>query len=289
MRIVPAPSLNCPHDGGALLIRGNSYGCAKGHSFDRSKEGYINLLPVADKASLDPGDSRDMVTARHRFLGTGAYAPIADAVADVATGLIDTADPTRPFAVLDAGCGEGYYLQMLAAALTAHASPATAHFAGIDISKWAVRAAAKRQVPATWIVASNRRPPFPKNSTNLILCLFGFPLWPGFASIQPAGGQVLLVDPGPDHLIELRQIIYPEVRIAERAALLNADGYAQISERRVRASAHLASPAIIADLLSMTPHAHRASADGRIALAARAQLDITIDVVLRVFSRDAIC
>jgi 23S rRNA (guanine745-N1)-methyltransferase len=296
MLVTPASSLVCPHDGAAMVVRGNSLVCPRGHSFDRAKEGYVNLLPVADKASLDPGDSKDMVAARQRFLNTGAYAPIAAAVADMALSTItasraqhpENAIRPRPFSILDAGCGEGYYLQMLAAALASHQSSSAVHLAGIDVSKWAVRAAAKRTVPASWLVASNRRPPFSPASVDLILCLFGFPLWAGFASVQPPGAQVLLVDPGPDHLLELRQIIYPEVRISERPPVTNADGYTFASESPVRAIAHLPSPAIIADLLSMTPHAHRASAEGRTALAARATLDVTVDVTLRVFTRTAI-
>jgi 23S rRNA (guanine745-N1)-methyltransferase len=288
MLVAPAASLTCPHDGAAMVVRGNSLVCPRGHSFDRAKEGYVNLLPVADKASLDPGDSKDMVAARHRFLDTGAYAPIAAAVADMATSAIENTSKQGSFSILDAGCGEGYYLQTLAASLAAHPSTASVQLAGIDVSKWAVRAAAKRTVPASWLVASNRRPPFPPASIDLILCLFGFPLWAGFASVQPPGAQVLLVDPGPDHLLELRQIIYPEVRINERAPVVNVDGYTFASERQVRSRAHLASPAIIADLLSMTPHAHRASAEGRTALSARATLDITVDVTLRVFTRTTI-
>lgn len=285
MRVVPALPLICPHDGCVLEVRGHALVCARGHSFDRAREGYVNVLPVQDKASLDPGDSKAMVAARHRFLETGCYAPIADAVAAQTTDIVCAADPARAFTILDAGCGEGYYLQALAGSLGSNPSLATVHLAGIDISKWAVRTAAKRAVPATWAVASNRRPPLPPHSADLILCLFGFPLWAGFGEIQPSGGHVLLVDPGPDHLLELRTIIYPEVRRSERTTQIVTEGYLFISEQRIVATTHVGSPAAIADLLSMTPHAHRASAEGRIALAGYATLDITIDVFLRVFRR----
>jgi 23S rRNA (guanine745-N1)-methyltransferase len=288
MLISKATSFTCPHDGAAVVVRGNSLVCPRGHSFDRAKEGYVNLLPVADKASRDPGDSKDMVAARQRFLNTGAYAAIAASVAEIVIEHIETADHAKPFTILDAGCGEGYYLQALAVSLAAHPTTQAVRMAGIDVSKWAVRAAAKRRLPVAWLVASNRRPPLPPASVDLILCLFGFPLWAGFASVQGPRGRVLLVDPGPDHLLELRRIIYPEVRVSERTPLLATDGYALASERRVQATAHLPSPEVIADLLSMTPHAHRASADGRIALAAMPRLDVTIDVSLRVFSRDAV-
>ena len=283
MRIVPVQPLTCPHDGSVLQARGNTLACAQGHSFDRAREGYFNLLPVQDKASLDPGDSKDMVAARQRFLNTGAFQAIADAVSTEVLSLID--NQTRSFTLLDAGCGEGYYMQSLANALASHHSNTIVHCAGIDISKWAVRAAAKRAVPVAWVVASNRRPPVLPESTDLIICLFGFPIWPGFAAIQPIGGHVLLVDPGPDHLLELRQIIYPEVRRNERGPQADTQGYARIATTPVTAHAHIASQATIADLLSMTPHAHRATASGRAALAARDTLDITIDVSLRVFRR----
>ncbi len=282
MHVRPSNILTCPHDGMSLAPRGDSLVCASGHSFDRAREGYVNLLPVQDKASLDPGDTKQMVAARRHFLETGAYAPIADAVSALTIALISK---TTDVTILDAGCGEGYYLQALAIALSAHASPATVRLAGIDISKWAVRAAAKRNVAATWVVASNRRPPLPDASADLILCLFGFPIWSGFAAIQPPGGHVLLVDPGPNHLLELRAIIYPEVRVSNGAPTVATDAYTLVSESRHLSVAHVASPALIADLLSMTPHAHRASLAGRSALVARTHLEVTIDVTLRVFRR----
>ena len=285
MEVVPVPMLVCPHEGAPLASRGNALVCVHKHSFDRAREGYVNLLPVQDKASLDPGDSKEMVAARRRFLETDAYAPIAAAVADETLGLMGESEPGSPYAILDAGCGEGYYLQALAVALSAQARPAVVQLAGIDISKWAVRAAAKRAAPVAWVVASNRRPPFAADSIDLVLCLFGFPVWPGFASVQRADGHVLMVDPGPDHLEEMRAIIYPEVRRSAAAAPIATPGYEQVSERRLRATAMLTSQAIIADLLAMTPHGHRATLQGRAALSERTSLEVTIDVIRRVFRR----
>ena len=285
MQILPTPVLVCPHDAQPLTQRGQIYTCHSGHSFDRAREGYVNLLAVGDKASRDPGDSKDMVAARRRFLDTAAYAPIADALADAALAHIATHTPDLAFGILDAGCGEGAYLHTLATRLAAAPGPTTIHLTGIDISKWAVRAAAKRAAPVTWIVASNRRPPLPPACVDLIVCVFGFPIWPGFAAVQPAGGCVILADPGPDHLLELRTIIYPQVQRHDVRPITDAHGYTQINERRLLAQAHLGTPPVIADLLSMTPHAHRTTASGRAALASRASVDVTIDVVLRTFRK----
>ena len=289
MHVAAAPRLICPHDGTELVRRGQTLACARQHTFDLAREGYVNLLPVQDKASRDPGDSKEMVAARRLFLDTGAYASIATALADHVLQRIAAHPAGRPFAVLDAGCGEGYYLEALAKRLVAEPTAAIVHLAGIDVSKWAVRAAAKRgapqALPVSWAVASNRRPPVLPASTDQIVCLFGFPIWPGFAATQPTGGEVLTIDPGPDHLLELRQIIYPEVRRSEKAEPSNPDGYHFTAETRVQAKTTLASQTAIAALLSMTPHAHRASAAGRAALARQTSLDITIDVTLRSFVR----
>lgn len=289
MPIAPLDTLICPHDGARLAVRGKSLACPHNHTFDLAKEGYVNLLSVQDKASKDPGDSREMVAARRRFLETGAYAPIADAVAEATRDLIAARVASRqaPFDILDAGCGEGYYLQTLAKALAADAGQEMVALAGIDISKWAVRVAAKRSLPVTWAVASNKRPPFVADSVDLVLCMFGFPVWPGFASVQPVGGHVLMVDPGPDHLLEMRRIIYSEVKEAAIKPIVASADYVQVSERRVVATARLPSQTAIADLLTMTPHDHRASVAGRAALAGRSHLDVTVDVMLRVFRRDA--
>ncbi|MGB8241783.1 MAG: rRNA (guanine-N1)-methyltransferase, partial [Azonexus sp.] len=108
MSITPFQALACPLDGTPLLRTGPAWRCAKGHHFDVASQDYTNLLPVQKKRSLDPGDSKEMVAARRRFLNAGHYLPIAAAVsgatlADLPAGAMATC--------LDAGCGEGYYLR----------------------------------------------------------------------------------------------------------------------------------------------------------------------------------
>ena len=73
-------ALACPLDGEPLNQSGTCWRCPAGHSFDVARQGYLHLLPVQKKRSLDPGDSKDMVAARRRFLNAGFYQPIAGAV-----------------------------------------------------------------------------------------------------------------------------------------------------------------------------------------------------------------
>jgi len=129
-------SLACPLDGEPLNQSGTCWRCPAGHSFDVARQGYLHLLPVQKKRSLDPGDSKDMVAARRRFLNAGFYQPIAEAVNKAVT---TRAGDTKPLACLDAGCGEGYYLRQLAASNMDRSLA----LVGVDISKWAILAAAK--------------------------------------------------------------------------------------------------------------------------------------------------
>ena len=80
MAVTPFRSLACPLDGAPLQCQGSAWCCPAGHSFDIASQGYANLLPVHKKRSLDPGDSKEMVAARRRFLNAGFYQPIAAAV-----------------------------------------------------------------------------------------------------------------------------------------------------------------------------------------------------------------
>src|SRR3546814_3211296 len=135
--ITPFQALACPLDGATLRRHENMWQCASGHSFDISSQGYVHLLPVQKKRSRDPGDSKEMVASRRRFLSTGAYDPIARAAGQM---VLKDVPAGATLSCLDAGCGEGHYLRSLAAS----AGPDTRlALAGLDISKWAVQAAAR--------------------------------------------------------------------------------------------------------------------------------------------------
>ncbi|MGE3262007.1 MAG: putative RNA methyltransferase [Bacteriovoracia bacterium] len=265
----------CPIDGLPLAKEGNSLRCEKKHTYDLAKEGYCNLLLVQQKNSLDPGDNKEMVAARRRFLDGGFYAPIAEKLST----LVSSITGHTGFSIADAGCGEGYYLDYLNKA---------GHYnlAGFDISKWAVQAAAKRNPRLSWAVASNRKIPFAPGSVDLILSLFGFPLWDSFRKVLGKEGLVLLVDPAPGHLLELRKIIYPVVNATELYSLREAEasGFRLAKEEVLNFSISLNSQEQIQDLLAMTPHAHRIGQEGREALGKLRQLTVTAEVVLRVIA-----
>lgn len=280
MSIIPFQALACPLDGTPLHCTGSAWTCTSGHSFDIASQGYANLLPVQHKRSRDPGDSKEMVAARRRFLTAGFYQPIAAAVGRaVLAGL--PADAT--ISCLDAGCGEGYYLRQLAAAA---GDKQTLALLGLDISKWAVLSAAKQDRRPGWVVGTNARLPVLPGTLDRVLCLFGFPVYPEFARVLKPGGQLIQVDAGPDHLRELREIIYPSLKPERPAEMQTPAGFRRLPTQALRFPIKLTSAGQIADLLAMTPHLHRASAEGRAKAAALTTLPLSVDVRLARFERD---
>ncbi|HUX30516.1 MAG TPA: methyltransferase domain-containing protein [Thiobacillus sp.] len=280
MSITPFQALACPLDGTPLHCTGSAWACASGHSFDIASQGYTNLLPVQNKRSRDPGDSKEMVAARRRFLAAGFYQPIAAAVSwAVLTEL--PADAT--FSCLDAGCGEGYYLRELA---TAAGDEQTLALLGLDISKWAVLSAAKEDKRPSWVVGSNAKLPVLPGTLDRVLCMFGFPVYAEFVRVLKSGGRLIQVDAGPDHLRELRKIIYPSLKPERTTDLQTPTGFRRLPTETVCFSIDLTNAGQVADLLAMTPHLYRASAEGRAAAAALAALSLSVDVRLTCFVRD---
>jgi 23S rRNA (guanine745-N1)-methyltransferase len=265
--------LRCPIDQLALRQDGNSVRCDSGHSFDIARQGYINLLAASDKRTKDPGDSKEMIAARRAFLSAGHYRPIADKLAELVLPGLAPAP-----VIVDAGCGEGYYLEQLIQRLP-QAEGSAATVIGFDISKWAVQAAARR-LPASWLVASNRNIPVVAGSADVVLSLFGFPAYDSFQRILKKAATLLLVSAGPRHLIELREVIYPVVNSSDSSEGQQAQtaGFCPIESVNLQYSTADLNPMEIGQLLLMTPHLFRASREGRERAASLEQLSVTVDV-----------
>jgi 23S rRNA (guanine745-N1)-methyltransferase len=278
--VTPFQALACPLDGLPLHHHGSAWRCASGHSFDIASQGYTHLLPVQNKRSRDPGDSKEMIAARRRFLTAGFYQSIAAAVsqavlADLPAGATSSC--------LDAGCGEGYYLRQLASAVP---DDQTLALLGLDISKWAVLSAAKQDKRPNWVVGSNANLPVLSGTLDRVLCMFGFPVYPEFARVLRPGGRLVQVDAGPDHLRELREIIYPSLKPERTAEMPAPAGFSRLPTEALRFSIELTRAEQIADLLTMTPHLYRASAEGRAQAAALTALALSVEVRVTCFKRD---
>ncbi|BFM47918.1 putative RNA methyltransferase [Marinomonas sp. THO17] len=268
-------NLTCPIDGEYLQRQAGSLTCSRGHTFDLAKTGYVNLLPVQNKRSKDPGDSKDMVSSRQNFLNLEHYLPIIDAIM---TGWPKAAWQPQ-MRILDAGCGEGYYLHHLGQAFEKAAIPVER--VGLDISKWAVTAASKRDKTVSWIVGSNASLPVPDQRFDVILCLFGFPVFHEFQRTLVDSGYLLLVESGPQHLIELREILYDSIHPYKATYSEGVTGFELESEYSKQFTFSLMSQQQIQYLLSMTPHIHKASYQGKQQIKQLDKISVTADIKLR--------
>lgn len=275
--------LICPLDGDSLTLKERSLSCQNGHSFDLAKTGYANLLPVQNKRSKDPGDNKAMVVARQAFLNSLAYQPIADKLNSIIKERLEL-DANNGLRLLDAGCGEGYYLSHLAS----QADYSLVESIGLDISKWAVTAASKRNKTLSWLVASNGSLPMPEARFDGILCLFGFPVWSEFERVLSDQGFIIVADSGEDHLIELRQVLYPEIRPYKAPNYADIEGLSLISTQSLRFAFDVSSNQELMNLLAMTPHMHKAPYEGRKAAEALSNLSLTADVTFSILLKNQV-
>lgn len=244
--------LTCPLCSAALLRVDNGVACPAGHRFDRARQGYLNLLPVQHKNSRDPGDNQAMVEARRDFLEAGHYAPVARRLAQLAA-------ERQPASWLDIGCGEGYYTAQIAQAL-----PEAEGFA-LDISREAVKRACRRDPSVTWMVASMARVPLSDASCQFIASVFSPLDWQEARRLLSPGGGLMRVGPTSDHLMELRQVLYDEVRpyADDKHLALVPEGMRHAHSETLNFRLELAEASARANLLAMTPHGWRASAGRR--------------------------
>jgi 23S rRNA (guanine745-N1)-methyltransferase len=157
--------------------------CPRGHAFDIARSGYINLLQPQDRRAAIPGDHPEAVAARRRFLDRGYAQPLLDGI----RALIDGE------AILDAGCGEGYYLGTIGRGC------------GVDISTAAIDLAAKRYPQCEWIVANaDRFVPYADESFDTIMSITGRMNADEFHRVLKPEGSLVIAVASPDDLVELR-------------------------------------------------------------------------------------
>jgi len=270
-------ALTCPVCGAGLLREASGLRCDNNHSFDRARRGYVNLLPVQFRRSKQPGDDSGMVEARAQFLAQGFYAPIQQQLIQL---IRENLQPHRNHC-LDIGCGEGYYARAVAAALP------SASIAALDISKAAIHAACHdsahpRNSAIDWFVASNAHLPMPDKSIDVCWSLFTPLQCDELARVIKQDGVLIVVGAGENHLIELRQQIYDDVRIKPFALPAALDGW-QRRDHALRFSFDVDNNAL-QQLLQMTPHFWRVAPARKEPLLALKQLALTADIVFTVLT-----
>lgn len=279
--------LQCPVCRSSLFNSADGYQCSNNHTFDAAREGYVNVLLVHKKNSKEPGDGKEMIVSRRRFLDLGLYDRISDGVNEAVAKDLPQPGGEGGFNVLDAGCGEGFYLKRLKEFLARRPGSPVPEFYGVDISKFAVRHATQRDRTMNWFVASIVDLPFARSSVDIVLNVFSPADLPEFSRVLRNTGSLVIVSPGPRHLNGLREVIYPEARehapstIRDEAKAL----FSLSAETRVQYRLELESREAIMDLLAMTPYFWNIDLRTKARVEALDRLALDVDVEIRVFKK----
>lgn len=263
--------LLCPICGAPLAKGERALVCPSHHSFDIARQGYVNLLPVQQKHSQDPGDTREQVLSRRAFLDTGTYAPILEALIEAAREYGASGE------LLDVGCGEGYYCAGLSQAL---GLPLT----GVDISKEAVRAAAARYKGPNWLCATAAHLPVGDETVGLLTSLFALTLPEEFLRVLRPGGLYIQVVAAEDHLLGLKRIIYDRLTHKEKHTTQELPGLTRLHSQHIAFDFTLTKEQI-PWLFAMTPHLFRIGKAGAARLAQAQTLEDRASCVLNVYRK----
>lgn len=266
----------CPKCGGKLRESEKSASCAAGHSYDKSKYGYYNLL--LSNSGGTHGDNKEMVLARRAHLSSGKYAPLAERVCALAVKY-----SKENCTLLDIGSGEGYYTEQLLSALSrCGASPRVGAF---DISKDAVRELMKKCKGIDSAVASAYQMPVADSSFDIAVNAFSpFSREEILRALKPQGVLIMAI-PEVEHLFELKEVLYrsPYKNEVKDSHL---EGFSLIESERVTFTMRLASAEEIENLFKMTPYAYRTPREADEKLRSLDGLDVTADFRLFVYRKD---
>ena len=267
----------CPVCGGPLLREERICRCAAGHSYDLAKEGYAYLLSPNQKHSAAPGDDKAMAAARRDFLSKEYYSPLLNTLCSRILPLTGE-DPV----ILDAGCGEGYYTTGIYRALLAAGK--APRMAGIDISKFILRLAAKREKNIEFAVASCYRLPFPDETADVLLDCFSPLAADEFRRVLKPGGYFLYVVPGARHLWELKQVLYDAPYLNEEKET-PYEGFAYEAIVPVDFPLHLENQADIQSLFRMTPYCWKTPKSGVERLGKLERMDCQASFRVHIFKK----
>lgn len=260
----------CSH---LLIKEQNTYKCENNHTFDLAKEGYLNLLLNAKKTS---GDSKEMMAARRDFLAKGYYEKLSDRV----NQRLKKSHSTDQ-AILDIGCGEGYYLSRFQKEI----APKASNFYGMDISKLGIRMAAKKNPMIHWLVANFAKLPFKDKSVSTVLSMFAEYSVPEIDRILTDDGNIIIVRAANNHLIELKNIIYPEIHEKVKTSSIKTFPGFCVEQENFSYKVTIQSTEDLLSLLLMTPHYWKIKPEGIENLKKFESLEVTISIEIDLLKR----
>ncbi len=263
----------CPHCHSGMYVanNGKSAYCLgeRAHCFDFSSDGYLAM-------GQGGGDSKEAVKARKAFLSKDYYLAGADEICRVAEKYI------APDALLvDAGCGEGYYTNKIAAMAK--------NTIGFDLSKFACSAAARSAKASgvqnvLYATGSVFELPINDGAADMVVNIFAPCAEDEYTRILRSGGYLVVVGAGEGHLMGLKEALYENTYLnAERADMPKS--LRLVERASVEFDIEVVGNEDIQSLFLMTPYYWRTKASDKEKLTALSALKTKIEFEISVFRK----
>ena len=192
--------LRCPLCGGAFSRKDNSLVCEKRHTYDIARQGYVNFVPGQKEMFY----KKELFESRAKVFEAGVYAPVIEKLSEAIGRYVLAEKPV----LLDAGCGEGYYTKAVCPGRVMTRI-------GFDLSKDAVKLAARGPKTAMFFAADLKNIPVQDNSVDVLLDIFTPANYAEFARVLSQDGLVMKLAPRSGYLKELRTLAGDRLRHQE--------------------------------------------------------------------------
>lgn len=262
----------CPVCKSELLLSERTYKCPNNHCFDLSKDGYVNLLMSQQSSLKRHGDDKLMVHSRRNFLEKGFYKTLCDALCESVKS--EAADGGT---IIDVGCGEGYYTYAIA-------RNSGFEIFGIDISKDALKYAAKSIKNGKFAVASAFSLPFSDGSADCLLNIFAPSAYGEFHRVLKPNGKLIKAVPLEEHLWELKCALYEEP-YKNKPEKRDEELFKLVSSKEIKYKIHLTESEDVGNLFRMTPYYYKTGREDAQRLLSRNCLETTVHFGVEVYEK----
>jgi len=277
-----ASIFQCPVCGSSMVVEDlTSLVCEKNHSFDFTKQGYVNLNPHAGKHKY----SKDLFEARKQLMADeGFFHPLIERLSEM---IHQHTKNKETLIMADMGCGEGSHLSAICELLEASYGTRV-NGAGIDIAKEGIMVAAKNYSEKIWAVADLANPPFKDRQFDVILNILSPSNYAEFHRLLSTDGLVAKVVPQSGYLKELREVFFedPDKQTYSNADIVShfEENFQVIDRTRVSYTADIGKTAL-KSLIQMTPLTWAVEEEKLTSFLDRNATDITVDLEILIGSK----
>lgn len=264
---------SCPVCSEMLQREERTLKCKNGHCFDLAKQGYVNLLQSQTSSAKRHGDDKLMVKARYDFLNKGYYDGLAKLITDMLKNHVGGG-----MKLADLGCGECFYTAKVSEKIP------ELRIGGIDISKYALICAAKRDASLSLAVASIFKLPVAEGYCDAVMSVFA-PYSAGeIARVLKKNGIWLRAYPLERHLMGLKCAIYEKPYLNEVDCEV-PEGFLLLERKEYKNSITLNENEDIGALFKMTPYFYKTSKNDQQKLENLTKLETEIEFGVDIFKK----